>query len=95
MEGKSQKTPARGEIEMNKARFDKAFGRFIRTEEPPITPETFFQVLAESERERIPNTIELRATIVEGQLQFEPSSEISVHDNEIVLGNHRIVVKVS
>jgi hypothetical protein len=80
---------------MNKARFDKAFGRFIRSEEAHITPKTFYEVLAESERNRILHTIELNATIVEGKLQFEPSSEISVHDNEIVLGNHRIVVRVS
>lgn len=79
---------------MSKARFDKAFAEFIRRGEERITPKTFFQILAEIERERVQRTIELRAKIVEGKLQFEPSPEVSVHDNEIVLGNQRIVVKV-
>jgi hypothetical protein len=80
---------------MSKARFDKAFAEFIRRGEEKITPKTFFQILAEIERERVQRTIELRARIVEGKLQFEPSPEVSVHDNEIVLGNQRIVVNVS
>lgn len=80
---------------MSKARFDKAFAEFIRRGEEKITPRTFFQILAEIERERVQKTIELRAKIVEGKLQFEPSPEVSVHDNEIVLGNQRIVVNVS
>ncbi|MBI1930559.1 hypothetical protein HYR99_40725 [Candidatus Poribacteria bacterium] len=80
---------------MSKACFDKAFAAFIRRGEEKVTPRTFFQVLAEIERERVQKTIELRAKIVDGGLQFEPSPEISVHDNEIVLGNQRIVVNIS
>lgn len=80
---------------MSKPRFDKAFAAFIRRGEEKVTPKTFFQVLAEIERERAQRTIELRAKIVEGELQFEPSTEIFVHRNEIVWGNQRIVVKVS
>lgn len=80
---------------MSKSRFDKAFSGFIRRGEEKVTPKTFFQALAEIERERVQRTIELRAKIVKGKLQFEPSPEVSVHDNEIVLGNQRIVVKVS
>jgi hypothetical protein len=80
---------------MSKSRFDQAFASFIRRGEEKITPKTFFQILADIERERVQRTIELQAKIVEGKLQFEPSPEIFVHDNEIVLGNQRIVVKVS
>ena len=80
---------------MSKTRFDKAFAEFIQRGEERITPRTFFQVLMEIERERVQRTIELQAKIVEGQLQFEPSPEVSVHDNEIVLGSQRIVVKIS
>lgn len=80
---------------MSKSRFDKAFGEFIRRGEEKITPKTFFRVLADIERERVQRTVELRAKIVEGRLRFEPSPEISVRDNEIVLGNQRIVVKMS
>jgi hypothetical protein len=79
---------------MSKSRFDQAFASFIRRGEEKITPKTFFQILADIERERVQRTIELQAKIVEGKLQFEPSPEISVHDNETVLGNQRIVVNV-
>ena len=80
---------------MNKSRFDKAFAAFIRRGEEKITPKTFFQVLAEIERERAQKTIELQAKIVEGKLYFESSPEIFVHENEIVLGNQKIVVKMA
>jgi hypothetical protein len=80
---------------MSKARLDKVFADFIRRGEEKVPPRTFFQVLAEIERTRADNTIELRARLVGGKLQFEPSSEITVHDNEIFVGKHRIVVRVS
>lgn len=79
---------------MSKKRFDKAFAKFIRQGEEKITPPTFFQVLAEIERERVQKTIELRAEIVDGQLQFAASPELSVRGNEILLGQQRIVVHV-
>ena len=80
---------------MSKSRFDKAFAKFIQRGEEKVTPKTFFQTLAEIERERVQKTIELRAKIVKGQLQFEPSPEIHVHDNEIILNDQRITVKIS
>jgi hypothetical protein len=80
---------------MSKSRFDKAFATFIRRGEEKITPKTFFQVLAEIERERVQKTIEIQAKIVKGKLRFKASHEIYVHNNEIVLGNQRIVVRMS
>jgi hypothetical protein len=79
---------------MDKSRFDKAFAKFIRRGEEKITPKTFFQTLTETEQERVQRTIELRAKIVDGELQFGPSPDVSVHDNEIVFGNQRMVVKM-
>ena len=35
-----------------------------------------------------------QADTFEGKLQFEPLPEISVYDNEIVLANQRLVVKI-
>jgi hypothetical protein len=80
---------------MSKARFDKAFGQFIRRPEERMTPKTFFQVLAEIERERGRKTIELQARLIGGELEFQPSPDVTVHGNEIVVGNQRIVVRVS
>jgi hypothetical protein len=51
--------------------------------------------MAEVEQERVQRTIELRAKVIEGKLRFEPSAELSVHENEILVGDHRIIVKVS
>lgn len=80
---------------MNKNRFDKAFEKFICNGDDKITPRAFFDILAEIEREHVERTIELQAKIIEGKLQFEPSLEIHVQDNEIVFDNQRIVVNVS
>ncbi|UCE06193.1 MAG: hypothetical protein JSW07_21860 [bacterium] len=80
---------------MNKDRFDKAFKKFIRSGEEKITPLTFFQILATIEQERVKKTIELKARIIEGKLHFEPSPDISVKNNETVLGNQRIIVNMS
>lgn len=80
---------------MSKKRFDKAFAKYIRQGEERIKPQTFFQVLAEIEREREQTTIELQADIVDGQLRFAPSPDLSVRANEIVVGKQRIIVHVS
>jgi hypothetical protein len=80
---------------MGKSRFDKAFARFIDRGEEKVTPRTFFEVLEEIERERAQRTIVLRARVVKGQLEFQPSPDISVRSNEIIVGNQRIIVKVS
>ena len=80
---------------MSKARFDKAFAQFVRRPGEKVTPKTFFQILAEIEQERTPKTIEVRARMVGGQLQFEPSPDVSTQGNEIVVGDQRIIVRVS
>jgi hypothetical protein len=80
---------------LSKSRFDKAFAAYIRRGEEKITPKTFFEVMAEVDRERAQKTIELQAKIVEGKLHFVASPDITVHGNEIVWGNQRIVVNMS
>jgi hypothetical protein len=80
---------------VSKARFDKAFEQFINRGEEKVTPRAFFEILKEIEQERAQRTIELRAKVVRGRLQFEPSPDVSVRANEIFVGNQRIVVHVS
>ena len=80
---------------MSKAHFDRALTAYIRAGEEKISPRTFFHTWAEIEQEHVEKTIELQASIVGGRLQFAPSPDVSVSGNEIVLGNQRIVVKVS
>ena len=79
---------------MDKERFDQAFEHFIKEGDEKITPKTFFEVLADIEKERVKRTVELRAFIDNGELKFLPTEDISVHDNEIILGNQRISIKI-
>ena len=62
--------------------------------EEKITPTSFYQTPREIGREQA-EVIELQASIVGRQSRLVPSPDISVHHNEIVLGNHRIIMKVS
>jgi len=80
---------------MQKLRFDKAFVKFIHSDVDKIKPSTFFQIIKEIERERVDRTIELRAKVMQGNLYFEPSPEICVHENVIIIDNLKIVVKLS
>jgi len=79
---------------MDKERFDKAFEHFIEGGDEKITPQTFFEVLADIEKERAQRTIELHAFINNGELIFLPTEGISVHDNKIILGNQQIKIKI-
>jgi hypothetical protein len=79
---------------MDKERFDKAFEHFIEEGNEKVTPKTFFEVLADIEKERAQRTVELRAFIDNGKLKFLPTEDISVRDNEIILGNQRILIKI-
>ncbi len=80
---------------MSKARFDKAFARFLAGGQEQISPKSFFQVLDEIERHRPQRTIELRARIVGRRLRFEPSDALPVNGNTIFIGDKRIIVQVS
>mgnify|MGYP002784180346 CR=1 FL=1 len=80
---------------MNKARFDRAFQSFINNDDEQVTANTFFETLAEIERERAEKVIELQAHLVGDQLEFIPSPDVAVNGNEIVLGNQRIVVRMA
>lgn len=79
---------------MSKSRFDKAFAAFIPRDADQITPKKFFQILREIEQVRVQKTIEIRAKVVEGTLEFQPSPDIAVHNNEIIVGHQRIVVRM-
>ncbi|MBI1923272.1 hypothetical protein HYR99_03375 [Candidatus Poribacteria bacterium] len=80
---------------MDKKRFDQAFEHFIEKGDEKITPKTFFEVLADIEKERAQRTVELQAVIgKDKELKFLPTEDISVHDNQIILGNQRILIKI-
>jgi hypothetical protein len=56
---------------------------------------SFFQLLMEQMAERVTETIELEVAIVDDQLVLEPPmGAVQVTNNEILIGDRRIVVKL-
>lgn len=56
---------------------------------------SFFQLLMEQMAERVTETIELEVAIVDNQLVLEPPiGAVQVTNNEILIGDQRIVVKL-
>ena len=79
---------------MTKKSWDEIFNNFIEREDDQITPEKFFGILEEISEAKIKRTIELKAKLTEGKLEFEPTAEIVVKGNEILFGENRIVVNL-
>jgi hypothetical protein len=56
---------------------------------------SFFQLLMENMAERVTETIELEVDIVDNQLVLEPPiGAVKITNNEILIGDRRIVVKL-
>ena len=56
---------------------------------------SFFQLLMEQMAERVTETIELEVAIVDDQLVLDPPmGAVQVTNNEILIGDRRIVVKL-
>ena len=79
---------------MTEKSWDEIFNNFIEREDDQITPSKFFDILEEISEAKIKRTIELKAKIMEGNLEFEPSTEVIVKGNEILFGSNRIVVNL-
>ncbi len=59
-----------------------------------LTVAQFFDVLAAMEEDEPRETIELRATVKEGQLIFLEPTPLPAHGNEIRFGDKRVVIKL-
>lgn len=59
-----------------------------------LTVAQFFDVLAAMEEDEPRETIELRATVKEGQLTFLEPAPLPAHGNEIRVGDKRVVIKL-
>ena len=79
---------------MTEKNWDEILNNFIEREDDQITPSKFFDILEEISDARVKRTIELKAKLVEGKLEFEPTSEVVVKGNEILFGSNRIVVNL-
>jgi len=81
--------------------FEEAINHFIEREAggyDELEAETFFALLEKIDNEREKKVLTLEGRIVAGQLhltlQSSPSSDVTVHENEIELPDVKIVVRL-
>jgi hypothetical protein len=73
---------------------DRKFETFLARDDDTLPASSFFEALAEIERRRTRETIEVTLRVVNGQAQFEPSDQVRAQGNILWLGDKRVVVKV-
>lgn len=73
---------------------DEKFKGYLTRDDDALIGSQFFEALAEIERRRAQESIEVTLRLVNGQAQFEPSDKIRAWGNELWLGDKRIVVTV-
>jgi hypothetical protein len=81
--------------EMNSEEFESLLDRMQTEEFGDLTTEEFFtalSALAETETPR--ETIELRATVKEGQLTFLEPAPLPAHGNQFRIGDKRVVINL-
>jgi hypothetical protein len=54
----------------------------------------FFELLAEIERRRAHETMEVTVRLINGQVEFQPANGIHAHGNELWVDDKRVVVKM-
>ena len=87
--------------DMNYEEFESLIDDYIERsshESGEMPASTFFELLFENMAERVTETIELEGEIVNNQLvlrlPMEKETAVQVKDNEILVGDRRIVVKL-
>jgi len=85
--------------ELPPEQFEEAINHFIEQEAggyDALEAETFFALLEKIDKERKKKVLTVEGQIVDGQLhltlQNSPSSDVTVHENEIELPDVKIVV---
>jgi hypothetical protein len=73
---------------------DEQFEAYLTRDDDALIGSQFFETLAEIERRRAQETIEVTLRLVNGRAQFEPSDHIRTQDNTLWVGDKRIVVKM-
>ncbi len=74
---------------------DEKFEAYLTRDDDAHTGSQFFELLAEIERRRAQESIEVTLRVVNGQAQFEPSDQARAEGNILWVGNKRVVVKVA
>ncbi len=80
---------------MMRDHLDEQFEAYPARNDDALIGSQFFEILAEIERWRAQETIEVTLRLVNGRAQFEPSDHIRTQDNTLWVGDTRIVVKMT
>lgn len=87
--------------DMNYEQFESLVDGYIErssNELGEMPASSFFELLFEKMAERVTETIQLEGEIVDNQLvlhlPFDVETAVQVKDNQILVGDHRIVVKL-
>jgi hypothetical protein len=80
---------------MTRNDLDTKFETYLGRDDDVLIGSQFFEVLAEIERRRAQETIEVTLRVVNGQAQFEPSGQIRAQGNALWMGDKVVVVKVA
>jgi hypothetical protein len=81
--------------DMSGEEFESLLAKMQTEEFGDLTTDEFFTALsALAEIETPRETIELRATVKEGQLTFLEPAPLPAHGNEIHVGDKRVVIKL-
>jgi hypothetical protein len=73
---------------------DTRFEAYLARDEDALTGSRFFEILAEIERRRSLETVEVRLRVINGQVHFESSAKVHAQGNELWVGDKRVVVTV-
>jgi hypothetical protein len=74
--------------------FDEVIAAFGSPGFHDLAPDVFFTALAAIDEEQPSETLELTATIIDGQLNFLEPAPLYARGNEIQLGDKRLVIKL-
>jgi hypothetical protein len=74
---------------------DGTFEAYLARDDDALLGSQFFEILAEIERRRAQESIEVTLRVVNGQAQFEPSDQARAEGNTLWVGDKRVVVKVA
>ena len=74
---------------------DREFEAYLARDDDALIGSGFFETLAEIERRRTQETVEVTLRLVDGQVQFEPSEQVRAQGNVLWVGDKRVVLKVA
>ena len=80
--------------ELSVEEFDDLIENFINRGDDRIELSTFLEAMAEIEKEKTPRIVELSGEFANGEVIFDTPSPLTVQDNEIIVGDEKIVLKL-